>query len=40
MLQGFLPYFLVLRIASVEIVAVLARCAVVAGHNCSPYLKL
>lgn len=40
LLKGFLPYFLVLRITGVEILAVLAGCAAVAGHNYSPYLKL
>ena len=38
-LKGFLSYFLVLRITGVEIVAILAGCAAVAGHNYSPYLK-
>lgn len=39
-LKGYMSYFLVLRIAGVEIIAVLAGCAAVAGHNYSPYLKL
>jgi len=39
LLKGFLPYFLVLRITDTEIVAILAGCAAVAGHNYSPYLK-
>ncbi len=39
-LKGFLPYFIVLRITGSEIVAVLAGCAAVAGHNYSPYMKL
>jgi len=39
-LKGFLPYFIVLRITDSEIVAVLAGCAAVAGHNYSPYMKL
>mgnify|MGYP000026364408 CR=1 FL=1 len=39
LLKGFLPYFLVLRITNTEIVAILAGCAAVAGHNYSPYLK-
>jgi len=38
-LKGFLSYFLVLRISGLEMVAVLAGCAAVAGHNYSPYLK-
>jgi len=38
-LKGFLPYFLVLRITGIEIVAILAGCAAVAGHNYSAYLK-
>ena len=40
LLKGFLPYFLILRITGMEIVAILAGCAAVAGHNYSPYLKL
>lgn len=40
LLKGFLPYFLILRITGIEIVAILAGCAAVAGHNYSPYLKL
>ncbi len=40
LLKGFLPYFLVLRITGSEIIAILAGCAAVAGHNYSPYLKL
>ena len=39
-LKGFLSYFLVFRITGIEIIAVLAGCAAVAGHNYSPYLKL
>jgi len=39
-LKGFLPYFIVLRITGSEMVAVLAGCAAVAGHNYSPYMKL
>jgi glycerol-3-phosphate acyltransferase PlsY len=39
-LKGFLSYFLVLRITGVEIVAIIAGCAAVAGHNYSLYLKL
>lgn len=38
-LKGFLSYFLVLKITGFEIVAILAGCAAVAGHNYSPYLK-
>jgi glycerol-3-phosphate acyltransferase PlsY len=38
-LKGFLSYFLVLRITGVEIVAIIAGCAAIAGHNYSPYLK-
>ncbi|GAG64931.1 unnamed protein product, partial [marine sediment metagenome] len=38
-LKGFLSYFLVLKITNFEIVAILAGCAAVAGHNYSPYLK-
>ena len=39
-LKGYMSYFLVLRITGIEIIAVLAGCAAVAGHNYSPYLKL
>ncbi len=39
-LKGFLSYFVILRITGLEIVAILAGCAAVAGHNYSPYLKL
>lgn len=39
-LKGYMSYFLVLRITGIEIVALLAGCAAVAGHNYSPYLKL
>jgi len=38
-LKGTLSYFLVLRITGMDIVALLAGCAAVAGHNYSPYLK-
>ncbi len=38
--KGYLSYFLVLRITGIEVVAILAGCAAVAGHNYSPYLKL
>ncbi len=40
MLKGFLPYFIVLRITGVELAAILASCAAVAGHNYSPYMKM
>ncbi len=40
LLKGFLPYFIVLRITGSEIIAILAGCAAVAGHNYSPYMKL
>ena len=39
-LKGYMSYFLVLRITGIEIVAVLAGCAAVVGHNYSPYLRL
>jgi len=39
-LKGYLSYFLVLRITGIEIIAILAGCAAVVGHNYSPYLKL
>jgi len=39
-LKGYMSYFLVLRITGIEIIAILAGCAAVAGHNYSPYLKL
>jgi glycerol-3-phosphate acyltransferase PlsY len=38
-LKGTLSYFLVLRITGMDMVALLAGCAAVAGHNYSPYLK-
>jgi glycerol-3-phosphate acyltransferase PlsY len=38
-LKGTLAYFLVLRITGTELIALLAGCAAVAGHNYSPYLK-
>jgi len=38
-LKGFLSYFLVWKITGIEIVAILAGCAAVAGHNYSTYLK-
>jgi glycerol-3-phosphate acyltransferase PlsY len=38
-LKGTLSYFLVLKITGIELVALLAGCAAVAGHNYSPYLK-
>jgi len=38
-LKGFLSYFLVWKITGIEIVAILAGCAAVAGHNYSAYLK-
>ena len=38
-LKGTLSYFLVLRITGMDMVALLAGCATVAGHNYSPYLK-
>ncbi len=37
--KGYLSYFLVLRITGIEIIAVLAGCAAVVGHDYSPYLK-
>ena len=40
LLKGFLPYFMVLKITGIEIAAIIAGCAAVAGHNYSPYLKL
>lgn len=39
-LKGYMSYFLVLRITGIEIIAILAGCAAVAGHDYSPYLKL
>ncbi len=39
-LKGFLSYFIILRITGSEMVAMLAGCAAVAGHNYSPYMKL
>jgi acyl phosphate:glycerol-3-phosphate acyltransferase len=39
-LKGFLPYFIILRITGSEMVAILAGCAAVAGHNYSPYMKM
>lgn len=39
-LKGTLSYLLVLKITGIELVALLAGCAAVAGHNYSPYLKL
>jgi glycerol-3-phosphate acyltransferase PlsY len=38
-LKGTLSYFLVLRITGMDMAALLAGCAAVAGHNYSPYLK-
>jgi glycerol-3-phosphate acyltransferase PlsY len=38
-LKGFLSYFFILRITGMDTVALLAGCAVVAGHNYSPFLK-
>ena len=37
--KGFLSYFIVLKITGIELVAILAGCAAIAGHNYSPYLK-
>jgi len=37
--KGFLSYFIALKITNVELIAILAGCAAVAGHNYSPYLK-
>ena len=37
--KGFIVYFLALKFTNIEIVALLAGCAAVAGHNYSPYLK-
>jgi glycerol-3-phosphate acyltransferase PlsY len=37
--KGYLSYFLVLRITGIELIAVLAGCAAVVGHDYSPYLK-
>ncbi len=37
--KGFLAYFIALKITDIELVAILAGCAAVAGHNYSPYLK-
>lgn len=38
--KGYLSYSLVLRITGLEVIAVLAGCAAVVGHDYSPYLKL
>ncbi|HEY4662609.1 MAG TPA: glycerol-3-phosphate acyltransferase [Candidatus Humimicrobiaceae bacterium] len=38
-LKGYMSYFLISRITGIEIIAILAGCAAVAGHNYSPYLK-
>jgi len=37
--KGFISYFIVLKITNSELLAILAGCAAVAGHNYSPYLK-
>jgi glycerol-3-phosphate acyltransferase PlsY len=40
LLKGFFPYLIVLKITGIEIAAIIAGCAAVAGHNYSPYMKL
>ena len=37
--KGFIAYFFAFKLTNIELVAVLAGCAAVAGHNYSPYLK-
>ncbi|MGM0366370.1 MAG: glycerol-3-phosphate acyltransferase [Actinomycetota bacterium] len=37
--KGFLPYFIILRYTGSEFTALIAGCAVIAGHNYSPFLK-
>jgi len=37
--KGFLPYFIIFRYTGSEFVALIAGCAVISGHNYSPFLK-
>lgn len=37
--KGFISYYFVLEITGLELMAILAGCAAVIGHNYSPYLK-
>jgi glycerol-3-phosphate acyltransferase PlsY len=37
--KGYVSYFFALKITGLEIIAILAGCAAIAGHNYSPYLK-
>jgi len=37
--KGFLPYFLILKYTDSQFTALVAGCAVIAGHNYSPFLK-